>query len=221
MTRLAVRLRNRGDDPESLAGLVQVLRCCGLLDASVSAHERAVRLDPTIKTSVAHTHFLRGEFARVFETYTGALFYLDAAAWAALGAVDRAAGLLRQRLSQPQLGPVMSTLMGSLLAVLEGRGREAVELMETAKIDREPEAVFYLARHCAMAVAAEPALTMLRRARTGGFWSSRALECDPAFANMRQLPEFLRELREARSLETEAERTFHLALGSTFALPQA
>jgi DNA-binding winged helix-turn-helix (wHTH) protein/tetratricopeptide (TPR) repeat protein len=216
MTRLATHVKARGDDPESLAGLVQVLRCCGLLDASVAAHERAVRLDPSIKTSVAHTHFLRGEFAKVFETYTGALFYLDAAAWAALGAIDRAREMLRHRLTEPQLGSVMATLMASLLAVLEGDGGKAIELIRASKIDREPEAIFYLARHCAMAAAAKPALEILQRARKGGFWSSRALDCDPAFAGIRALPEFSDELREARRLELQAEEAFHLALGAPF-----
>jgi DNA-binding winged helix-turn-helix (wHTH) protein/tetratricopeptide (TPR) repeat protein len=216
MTRLATRLKTRGDDPESLAGLVQVLRCCGLLDASITAHERAVRLDPSVKTSVAHTHFLRGDFAKVFETYTGALFYLDAAAWAALGAANRACGMLRQRLAEPQLGTVMATLMGSLLAVLEDDGRKAVELIRAAKIDREPEAIFYLARHCAMAAAAEPAFELLERARKGGFWSSCALDGDPAFAGIRTLSKFSDEIREAQRLESKAEEAFRKALGAPF-----
>jgi DNA-binding winged helix-turn-helix (wHTH) protein len=84
MVRLAHRLTRRGEDPETLAGLVQVLRCCGLLEDSIAAHKRAIALDPTVKTSVAHTHFLRGEYSQVFETYnSGAGYYLDAAAWQA------------------------------------------------------------------------------------------------------------------------------------------
>src|SRR3984957_15944874 len=140
LVRLAGRLTQRGEDPETLAGLVQVLRCCGLLEVSIAAHKRAIALDPPIKTSVAHTPFLRGEFGRVFETYnSGAGYYLDAAAWAGLGAVDRAIDLLRTRLSQSQPGPSMSSLMVSLLAVLEDRGEDAIALMESENIVREPE----------------------------------------------------------------------------------
>ena len=132
------------------------------------AHERAIALDPTVKTSVAHTHFLRGEFSRVFETYnSGAGYYLDAAAWAGLGAVDRAVDLLRTRLSQSQPGPSMSSLMASLLAVLEDRGEDAIALMESENIIREPEGLFYLARHCGMLNAAGPAIHLVRRARAG------------------------------------------------------
>lgn len=219
MVRLAGRLTRRGEDPETLAGLVQVLRCCGLLEDSVAAHERAIALDPTVKTSVAHTHFLRGEFRRVFETYnSGAGYYLDAAAWAGLGAVDRAVDLLRTRLSQFQ-GPSMSSLMASLLAVLEDRGEDAIALMESENIIREPEGLFYLARHCGMLNAAGPAIQLVRRARLGGFWSSCTLERDPAFDGIRNRPEFDDELREARRLERHACQVFRQTLGHAF-VPQ-
>jgi DNA-binding winged helix-turn-helix (wHTH) protein len=209
MVRLAGRLTRRGEDPETLAGLVQVLRCSGLLSDSVRAHERAIALDPTVKTSVAHTHFLKGEFSRVFETYnSGAGYYLDAAAWAALGAVDRAVDLLRTRLSRSQPGPSMLSLMASLLAVLENRGEDAIALMERKDIIREPEGLFYLARHYGMLNAAGPAIPMVRRARLGGFWSSATLELDPAFAGIRNGPEFDNELREARRLEQHACQVF-------------
>jgi hypothetical protein len=99
---------------------------------------------------------------RKFLRPTSVQNYLDAAAWAALGVVDRAADLLRTRLSQQQSGPFMSGLMISLLAVLEGRGEGAVAFMQGAEISHEPEALFYFARHCAMANATAPAIQMLR-----------------------------------------------------------
>jgi DNA-binding winged helix-turn-helix (wHTH) protein len=216
MIRLASRLARHGEDAETLAGLVQVLRCCGLLEDSVAAHERAVALDPTIKTSVAHTHFLRGAFAKVFETYTGTLYYLDAAAWAALGAIERGATLLRERLAKPELGSVMSVLMASHLAILDGKPREAMGLIENTEIVREPEVLFYLARHCGMLNAAEPAVRFLRRARLEGFWSSCTLKRDPAFAGLRNLREFECEIQEAQRLEVQASEALHKTLGSGF-----
>jgi DNA-binding winged helix-turn-helix (wHTH) protein len=217
MVRLAGRLARRGEDPETLAGLVQALRCCGLFEDSVAAHGRATALDPTVKTSVAHTHFLMGDFSRVFETYnSGAGYYLDAAAWAGLGAVDRAIDLLRARLSRFQPGPSMSSLMASLLAVLENRAEDALAIMESENIIREPEGLFYLARHCGMLHAQGPALHLVQRARLAGFCSSRSLERDPAFAGLRNSPEFEDELQSARRLEQQACQMFHEARGQSF-----
>ena len=57
------------------------------------------------------------------------------------------------------------------------------------------------------------------RARLEGFWSSRTLEQDPAFAAMRKHPEFDMELQESRRLEIDACQVFRQILGHTF-VPQ-
>ena len=57
--------RSKAADPEILAGLVTTCRYCGLLEASVAAHARAVALEPPIKTSVPHTWFMQSDYARV------------------------------------------------------------------------------------------------------------------------------------------------------------
>jgi DNA-binding winged helix-turn-helix (wHTH) protein len=215
MLRLSARIAQRGEEPETLAGLVQVLRVCGLLDESVAAHERAVALDPTVKTSVAHTHFLRGEYARVFETYSNNQFYLDAAAWAALGSPERAIALLRARLTRPDLGSVMSGLMASLLAVLEGRNEDAVAIVNGHPVFQEPEVKFYLARHCGMFQALDPTVAMLRQAREEGFHCFVALQHDQAFAGLRGEPRFQLELQEAARLRAKAEEFFHHNLATS------
>jgi hypothetical protein len=109
--------------------------------------------------------------------------------------------------------------MASLLAVLEDRGEDAITLMESDDIIREPEGLFYLARHCGMLNAAGPAIHLVRRARLGGFWSSCTLERDPAFDGIRNGPEFEDELREARRLERHACQVFRQTLGHAF-VPQ-
>jgi DNA-binding winged helix-turn-helix (wHTH) protein len=212
MIRLARRLERHREEPETLAGLVQAFRYCGLLEESVAAHEQAVCLDPTIRTSIAHTHFVRGEFPRVFETYTGALYYLDAAAWAALGACDRAALLLRERLKHPALGKTMTTLMSSLLAVLDGQTKRAANLMKDSEDIRDPEVFFYLARHYAMFGDLEGAIQMVRRARLAGFWSSYALLNDPVFSRLRGDSNLQRETEEADRAESSSRELLHQSL---------
>src|SRR5690606_6385991 len=62
LSRLLRRLRIRQTEPEIYAGLVQVCRYCGLLDASVAAYESAIALDPGIRTSIGLTRLARFEY---------------------------------------------------------------------------------------------------------------------------------------------------------------
>ncbi len=122
MCRLLARLERHPGEPESFTSLVQVFRFRGLLQESVDAHSHATKLDPAIVTSIAHTLFLSGEYAAAIEAYSGrAAYYLDAAAWAALGNRKRAISLLRGRLERMSLSTLMNALMSSLLAILETR----------------------------------------------------------------------------------------------------
>ncbi len=203
MVRLARRIIDRGDEPESYAGLVHAFRYCGLVDESLVAHERAVALDPTVVTSVLHTHFLLGDYEAASES-GGTRYYLDAAACAALGDRRRAIERLTARLAAQTFSPLMAGLMGSLLAILEGRGADASAIMQGADVHREPETIFYFARHHSMLGNRAEALAMLLRARSEGFTSSRALRHDRAFETLCEQPEFQRELAEAEHLEREA-----------------
>ena len=110
----------------------------------------------------------------------------------------------------------LTNIIGQLLAVLENRGADAIALLESENIIREPEGLFYLARHCGMLNAAGPAIHLVRRARRGGFWSSSTLERDAAFAGIRGGPEFDEEVREAQRLERHACQVFQQTLGQAF-----
>jgi TolB-like protein len=62
LSRLLQRLHVRQTEPEIYAGLVHVCRYCGLLDASVAAHQSATALDPGIRTSIGLTRLARFEY---------------------------------------------------------------------------------------------------------------------------------------------------------------
>jgi DNA-binding winged helix-turn-helix (wHTH) protein len=211
MVRLVRRIQQRGDEPESFAGLVQALRFCGLLDESVTAHDRATALDPAIVTSIPHTHFLRCDYNATLDTYGGTGYYLDAAALAALGDTKRATTLLSERLRTRRLSVLMAGLMGSLLATLKGPRDEAVRVTNDLEVTREPEVIFYLARHFAMLGAAQESVRLLQRARVAGFTSSRTLEHDNVFVAIRGRADFRRELEQAQHREREARRALELA----------
>jgi DNA-binding winged helix-turn-helix (wHTH) protein len=216
MARLAARLKQHGEEPETFAGLVQVLRFCGLLDESIAAHERAIALDPTFITSAPHTYFLLGQYARVVEAHQGKRYYLDAAAWAAMGERDRAKTLLDERLTQPELSPLMSALMLSLLKILEGKGEDATRIMEHTQVLHEPEVWFYFARHFGMLGLATLCVQMLQRARLGGFTVPYSLQHDAAFGGIRDRPEFDREWNVTKDLEMHARETLQKAFGGNF-----
>jgi len=65
--RLLDRATERRADPQLFGGLVQAWRYIGLLEASRTEHEHARRLDPTIKTSIAYTSAVVGDYGRAAE----------------------------------------------------------------------------------------------------------------------------------------------------------
>lgn len=212
MERLFHRLERHPGEPESYTGLVQVFRFRGLLHESVSAHKRAVELDPATVTSVAHTSFLAADYAAAIEVYGGrAAYYLDAAAWAALDDTARAIALLRERLERMSLSRLMTALMSSLLAVLEGRADDAVRLMQHADTTREPEILVYFARHYARLGHADAALQALERAAHSGFvCAPHTLRSDVWLSALQLHPQFSPLLRTAETL-TAAARASHTA----------
>jgi len=209
MTRLLSRLKRHPREPETLSGLVQVLRFRGLLQESIQANKRAADLDPTIITSVPHTLFLAGEYAATIETYSGrASYYLDAAAWAALGDTQRARMLLRERVASMPLSGLMSGLMYSLLALLEDRADEAIDRMGSMQIVHEPEILVYLARHYSRMGTANAALDALKRAAESGFvCTPLTLAEDPWLAAVRKHREFAHVLANAETLVAQARTT--------------
>ena len=210
MPRILDRLNRHPGEPESLTSLVQVFRFRGLLQESIEAHRRATQFDPAVHTSVAHTHFLAGDYPSAIETYNGrAAYYLDAAAWAALGDRKRAIAILRDRLSRMSLSTLMTALMSSLLALLEGKAHEAVRLMETADTTREPEILVYFARHYARLKQVDSAISALKRAAESGFvCAPDTLISDAWLSALRKHSEFASLLGTAETLVREAQSSF-------------
>jgi DNA-binding winged helix-turn-helix (wHTH) protein len=210
MARILARLDRHPGEPESFTSLVHVFRFRGLLQQSIEAHRRATQLDPVILTSVAHTYFLAGDYSSAIEVYSGrAAYYLDAAAWAALGDRKRAITILRERLGRMSLSTLMTALMSSLLAVLEGKADEAVRLMEKADTTREPEILVYFARHYARLKQVDSAITALKRAAESGFvCAPETLISDAWLTAVRKHSEFASLLGTAKTLVQEARSGF-------------
>lgn len=207
LLRLRERLVRHPDEPETLAGLVQVFRFCGLPEQSVEAGHRVKELDPTMLTSVPHSLFLMGGYAATIEAYSGRTgYYLDAASWAALGNKSYAAALLRERLAHGALSDLMAGLMRSLLAVIEDRPVDARECMQSMEIAQEPEVLIYLARHYSYIGEADLAVTALKQALAAGFvCAPSTLRSDPWLEAVRTHADFRRLLHNAEKLVDEVK----------------
>lgn len=206
MIRLNARVAGGVEDAASYAGLVQTCRFCGLLRESVAAHERAVALDPAIETSVAHTYFLLCDYPAAIRHYPAGLkYYLDVAAWAAAGNIDQAKQLLAERLAEGRALPtLMRTFLSTLQSALAGDRDAVIQAVGATVVTREPESLFYLARHSAMVGAADQAISIIKRARTEGFVSSYALQHQAAFDPIRHVAAFHEEIAAAQAAEDAA-----------------
>ncbi|HEY1494127.1 MAG TPA: winged helix-turn-helix domain-containing protein [Candidatus Solibacter sp.] len=211
MVRLLEHSETHPNDPELFAGLVQACRFCGLLDESVSAHHRARRLDSKAVTSVAHTFFLNGDYARALDTYgTGSGFYLDAALLAVGGREPEAAELLERRRNSGVRAGWMRVLMESLRALLKGDRATSVGAVRQAlaQMVRDPELKFYMARHLAYSDEPAAALDTIRELETEGFTCSVAMRNDPWLRSLHSLAGYAQVLDAVLSREEEARASF-------------
>ncbi len=211
MLRLLERARSRRNDPDLFAGLVQACRYCGELEASIAAHHRARHLDPNAVTSVAHTYFLLGEYGKAIECYgTKVAFYMDCAALVMLGEDQKALALLRAREQSGGATGTVRAIMQSLRAYLEGDFETCLRAIEAGEplTRRDPETLFYTARHLARIGERERAYENLSNAIAGGFLCGSALSRDPWLASLHSLPDYSSLRETADRLRSQAHAGF-------------
>jgi eukaryotic-like serine/threonine-protein kinase len=216
-----VRLLGQGErhpnDPELFLGLCQACRYCGLLEESVKAHYRAMRLDSRIATGVAHTFFLLGDYERTIEWYSLTPgYYLDLAALATAGREAEA----REKLGRRKVpGGQFPAMMESLRFSLQGDRAGSVAILRQALAVRpakDPEAKFYMARQLARDGEPAEALQAIRELATEGFVCSTALRRDPWLLPLSPLPGFQDVLDDVLRREADARAAFQAADGERF-----
>jgi TolB-like protein len=208
LVRLLIAARTNDRDPELWAGLVHACRYCGLLPASIAAHERARQLDPTIATSVRHTYWLLGDTNRALQAAGRVYFYFEAMVLATIGRNDDALVTIREmeRTRRPEL---MENFIGSLRYLLEGKRAESLAASEyCVQHFPDPEAVFYMARQIARLGESARALEVLNLVVDRGFLLSSALSNDPWLAPLRSLPACDQLVQRTRRLEEDAALAF-------------
>ena len=206
MVRLVSRARTA--DPELMAGLVTACRYCGLLDASVAAHQRARALDRKIPTSVMHTWFMQGDWERLAALPVAEFPYIVALALVEFGRGDEALVPLRE--VEARMPTRRRHVAVAARALIEGRTAESVSQMKAMLSPdfRDPEGRFYVARHVARYGDADEALTQLEGVVADGFSCYPVFERDPWLDALRPKPGFTELLERCASRHAASRRAF-------------
>ena len=205
-----IRLIERAQtpDPEIFVGLVSACRYCGLLDASVAAHARALDLDPKIKTSIMHTWFVQPNYASLANLRLEEFPYLVALALDALGRGAESLPILRE-LEQKTKTRIRDFIIAGR-TLLEGNKAESAAAIKRviASDFNDPEGLFYCSRHLAHLGETSPALEIFERVVAGGYACFPAMERDPWLNPLRKKPAFTKALRQAEAQHLEATAAF-------------
>jgi serine/threonine protein kinase len=211
MVRLLGRVRGCSSDPELYAGLVHACRYVGLLDASIAAYRRATRLDPAIRTSIAHSFFMSGDFERVIELDVDDPAYLSALSLHALGRSEEAIGLCRVAHERSPSNEGLRLVMDAVRSFLEGHleeGRAAIARLQSFTTFSDPEGLYYWAQTSAGLGDHESALSLLSRAVDTGLYCVRGFEVSPLLSVLRRFPAFDDILERARVRQRAAAKAF-------------
>ena len=211
VVRLLGRLKERSSDPELYAGLVHACRYVGLLDASVAAYQRAKRLDPLIRTSIAHSYYMAGEFAKAMEVDVDQPPYVTILSLLAIGRADDALARCRSIQTALRMNAHLMAIVDSIVAGVEKRyeeGRAAVHRLLALPAFSDPEGFYYWAHASALLRDNDMALRLLGRAVDTGMHCVRALETNPHFDLLRTDSRFSEIVTRARAAQTISERAF-------------
>lgn len=212
MTRLIERAQT--PDPELLVGLVSTCRYCGLLDASVAAHNRALELDPRVRTSVGHTWFLQRNYARLATLKMEEFPYVVPIALAELGRAEEALPAMRE-LEQKTKTRIRDFITAAR-TLIENDSRECLAAVNRilASDFQDPEGLFYLSRQLAHLNQTGPALELFDRVVKGGFFCFPAMAKDPWLDPLRQEPAFIELLHKAEMQHQDAAAAFKRLSGA-------
>jgi eukaryotic-like serine/threonine-protein kinase len=208
--RLVRRARQRRADPELYAGLVHACRYCGLLDASVAAHNLARQLDPQVATSVPPTFWMLGQYERAIEGFSGFFVGLPQASLGrdadAIAAARASAATVRD--------PLTRSFQAVLPLVLERRFEECRRLLDDlAPRNPDPESIFHVARTYARIGATDAAVAQFERAVDMGFVVHSWFVRDPWLEPLTAEPGFHEALARAERRSNEAATMFRNADG--------
>ena len=214
MLRLLGRIERQNADAELYSGLVIACRYGGLLEASLAAHDRAVRLDPAIPTSVHYTHWMLGDYQRACDLDNEAVKFIRHYSLPMLGRTEEALagyrlwlGHIVDGLEQDLAVSAIGVLTGDREMALDGARR----MLEGGFED--PEGLYFLVRHFAKVGETGDALTLFERVVAAGFTTTATFRADPWLASIAGEPRFQAALAAADFTHRHAAELFESAGG--------
>lgn len=207
--RLLERAQAHRNDPDLFTGLVQACRYCGLLDASVAAHERARALDPNATTSVTYTFRYLNNIPAALDHCSSPDEYALALAWAP-GREEEAIHRLREREKANPPGRLRHGFLVSFRNYLEGARSKSLEAIEGClRLEfRDPEARFGLAALLAKLNEPQRALELVSRALEEGYVCHSILLQHPWLQSLRSHPGFPDLANRAAEQSLQAQAVF-------------
>ena len=209
MSRLLRQVRRAPTDPDLFAGLVTACRFCGLLDASIAADRRARRLDPGVRTSVAYTLWMAGDYEGAVRHDDEDMRWIHHYGLPMLGRTEEALqGLRACEARAPR--PLERDMLVSSRATLEGDVDAALPAIQRLLQSsfRDPEGFYFAARDLAYLAQHELALDVLQRVVDGGLSCPTAFETDPWLAGLRGMDRFDALLAQAAERRARAARVY-------------
>lgn len=218
MTRLLDSIARGSNDPVVFAGLVTVLRFCGLLEASAAAHEQARQLDPNVSTSAAHTYWMLGRHEEALTAVDPDRDMGDAAfIYESMGRRQDAIEVYhdrKRRISGSSSAESLMRFFETFLKVLEGRADEAIPLLEELSDFPDPEGIYYIARGLAHLGSHDTAIRQIDLSVSRGFFCSPFFRIDPWLDPLRGDSRFAEVVRKAEARTRKARQTFEEHPGS-------
>lgn len=215
LRRLLDRAWEQRNEPHVFAALVHACRYGGLLDASAAAHAAAVRLDPTMATSVLHTYYMQGAYDRALTQAHQSQDPIEARILGAMGRRDEAIAAAREEEARFAAVPLLQAFCSGLRAALEGDAERVGTTLAHYEASHftDGEGLFYVAEICAVVGLVPQAFSILERAVDAGFLCLPAFERDVYLAPLRELPAWTSLHRRLAAAQGSVWREFDRGRG--------